>query len=1544
MSSEIVARVGRAVRVRETGPHGVVEAEHVPEGSESADALAARLASAFTLPNWAPDEAREGRLMWRGATEAGDKLDPFERLDLLRGLALLHRAGLAHGALTTSAVRRRRGRVLFVGLAGVRPLDPASEQRDLDALPELLDALSRHAGHRRQERVLIRAVQTRSLALALAVRQLEEHVIDGPTRSTTGSTADGGAVHAERLDAARVGRYALVGLLGRGGMGIVYRAYDPDLQREVAVKCLSRSKQPETRERFLAEARSVARLDHPSLVRVLDVGVHGDQPYFVMELVSGGSLARRLEDGPLGPDEALQIAASVARALAHAHDAGIVHRDVKPSNILIDRQGRAKLSDFGVARDTTNAHRTGTGQVVGTLRYMAPEQAAGHEVGPAADIYALGLVLAECLTRSPPVPGASSRWRENASDSGASRRRRLARLDPVVAKALASKAEHRYASMTEFAEALDQANRDRHPFRTALPWVLTAVGVGALVALLGGAGLILEADRRAQEQAQTGLEDLLAHIDRLAAEGSRADAEAAFGAWEQSQGSKRVRSDGWRALSERRRRWGDPNGSLAAAAGAWSTAATLAERREAITELGGELRRRGAWGALALLAQEVPNEELDPELGRDASLSLRRDPGDDDPATRAVMGLLTETTPTPWRNEARLTSAVVGPRRLWLVQDATLHQISGTTLRAQQQLPLGRDREPTVVPVQHVGDRPDGSPIFANSGTPHLLAWSEGRAVPLGEKPPQPLRSIAVARGRHPRRTYASTWGYGRDVLALEGEPVPHLVSADPAIRALRAFATLLSIDLDGDGIDEIVAGFHGPTQELRVLDGESLELLSRLPYTGAEAIAAWRTGERPMIAWKSSSEQEVHFAEWRDGRLQQHSVVPVGNSCMNLHAADVDGDGRTDLVVTCNEHSELLWHAPSGLAVRRPLAGLPVVAVADLDADGADELIAKGDTGTLVVLGAGATPLPEVPLQILPEPPEGLPHALRPRWSRAQVLFALDLPDRASLDFARLTAGAAPPLASSLVIAEAEHWSRAGSTSRSAELLQDLLDVRPDEERARRALVRLLEQGGWAGRAREVAEQGLERGVRHQKAWWRERVAALPKPERLEVVSGGELPEGWEVVHPTAVRTTERGLVVRGGRRGVALRRLVRWDGRALSLRGVARTDWLDWASQVELRLTPVDHTGESLGVSLSARKGHHTTDRVALTCRTPIGRTHPWQLNTPRSHPADEIEIGFRFDMLDDRATCSAQLDGEPWRGSLPKPRHLVRHEPGVYALELRLGEQSWNGRTGSGHAPYASVVLRDLVVEGVRAVPLVAESRRARALRRLASGDPRLAIDVFDGSDDGFGRLVRAVALHDVGRVDEAVAALEGAVHAGADEGLLGDLLRTRPGVFERGLTDRAPELLHEAWGGTLLGHPLDPAADAVVLEALPDLVAFDPLPERRIEVVRLLCHRARALRRRGRVEEAFAHLERAAELLAGPGSGRDLPTSADPWVQLAVHQVLEDRPVEAMHAVRQAVDKARAPHLRADDLAAMPELEPLRWRSAWREVVESKRLGL
>ncbi len=210
-----------------------------------------------------------------------------------------------------------------------------------------------------------------------------------------------------------IGPYSILGSIGSGGMGEVYRAQDPRLGREVAIKLIRRSlnDEDEALDRLLREATLASSLNHPNIVTIYDTGVVGDDRYVVMELVEGATL-RTLSSQGLAVDRAVNIARQIAEALAVAHVAGIVHRDIKPDNVMVRPDGYVKLLDFGLARQhdlaaAVTVEGTDPGMLIGTVGYMAPEQARGEVAAPEADIFAFGVLLYEMVTGRHPFLKAS---------------------------------------------------------------------------------------------------------------------------------------------------------------------------------------------------------------------------------------------------------------------------------------------------------------------------------------------------------------------------------------------------------------------------------------------------------------------------------------------------------------------------------------------------------------------------------------------------------------------------------------------------------------------------------------------------------------------------------------------------------------------------------------------------------------------------------------------------------------------------------------------------------------------------------------------------------------------------------------------------------------------------------------------------------------------------------------------------------------------------------------------------------------------------------
>jgi tRNA A-37 threonylcarbamoyl transferase component Bud32 len=310
-------------------------------------------------------------------------------------------------------------------------------------------------------------------------------------------------------------RYEVEELVGTGGMSSVFRAHDRLLDRKVALKVLHQqySEDEEYIERFRREARAVAALSHPNIVTVIDRGEHAGRQFIVFEYIDGENLKALIQRrGPAPVTTALELAMQIARGLSFAHQQGLVHRDVKPQNILLNGDGQAKVTDFGIARSLDVQHgMTQTGTVLGTSDYIAPEQAQGQRVDEHTDVYSLGVVLYEMLTNEVPFPGenfVAVAMRHINEEPPSIRDKRpdvSPRLEAAVQRAMAKRPEDRFQTMADFCRELEAdlaeaqgatvvapklPRRSRAPRRQgANPWpivlaLLTLIAIGGVIAYI----------------------------------------------------------------------------------------------------------------------------------------------------------------------------------------------------------------------------------------------------------------------------------------------------------------------------------------------------------------------------------------------------------------------------------------------------------------------------------------------------------------------------------------------------------------------------------------------------------------------------------------------------------------------------------------------------------------------------------------------------------------------------------------------------------------------------------------------------------------------------------------------------------------------------------------------------------------------------------------------------------------------------------------------------------------------------------------------------
>jgi tRNA A-37 threonylcarbamoyl transferase component Bud32 len=290
--------------------------------------------------------------------------------------------------------------------------------------------------------------------------------LGSPRRNVGAQVSNRPATSAQMIGTVLSGRYKLEAKLGSGGMSTVYLARDTTLDRQVAVKVMHRemSEQADQLQRFRQEARAVAKLSHPNVVAVIDAGEDGGHPYIVFEYVEGETLKQRINRvGALDSQEALAYAIEIARGLTVAHARNMVHRDIKPQNVLIDAEGRAKLTDFGISRQLEQDGMTATGRVLGTTDYVAPEQAMGHPVDQRSDVYSLGVVLYETLVGQVPfhadsqVGVAMKHVNEELPDVQQRRPELSAAAAMVVERATAKDPDNRYQEVGDLIGDLSTA-------------------------------------------------------------------------------------------------------------------------------------------------------------------------------------------------------------------------------------------------------------------------------------------------------------------------------------------------------------------------------------------------------------------------------------------------------------------------------------------------------------------------------------------------------------------------------------------------------------------------------------------------------------------------------------------------------------------------------------------------------------------------------------------------------------------------------------------------------------------------------------------------------------------------------------------------------------------------------------------------------------------------------------------------------------------------------------------------------------------------------
>ncbi|MCB9791935.1 MAG: protein kinase [Alphaproteobacteria bacterium] len=684
----------------------------------------------------------------------------------------------------------------------------------------------------------------------------------------------------------KLGRYSLRAELGRGGMGVVFRAWDPQLGRDVALKVLLAPRDDAgPRARLMREARAMAGIRHPGIVPVYDIGEQDGQVFFAMELVEGPTLAEQLKSGPLPPRVAARVVAELAHALHHVHAQGLVHRDVKPGNVLMDGGVRPRLTDFGLVKEleAQGATLTQAEQMLGTPAYMSPEQAAGalDRLGPASDQFSLGATLFEALAgqrlfRAPNHAEVMRRIREvealPLTALGVP-----APLATICARALYKAPEDRYPDLEHLAWALEGYLRGED---TPRPGVLLRARVAlrrhrpalrslALVALTAALSVAaIQLGSRWVERAESSAHEAEAEQRRVAmqaraaellAEGRGAEADAAFEAFVGFPGNAETRALG-QAWADRAQSLGGATDARDAWARAYALAPDRPAERRALVGLAGVLRAEHDWDGLRqVVAALEPEAAPDPALRalqveaaisrRELDRALKRS---QDPAQRSLLEVLAQATPLPGRwAEARLADEDLDGARELQLRGAEDESWRAFPLTLEGLLGPGREGEPRRSSWQGVLESGEAVSVgreglecvLRGQAASPLLRWpcgGGGLGAAVGDLDADGLSEIYYATARFLHRLRRGPEGWRAD-------------SAHAGTNAANSDITgVVVADLDQDGADELaLTASNWGSYDLRVLeaDGEALALSDRAQLGNVWFLAPVRDGAETLLA-----------------------------------------------------------------------------------------------------------------------------------------------------------------------------------------------------------------------------------------------------------------------------------------------------------------------------------------------------------------------------------------------------------------------------------------------------------------------------------------------------------------------------------------------------------------------------------------------------------------------------------------------------------------------------------------------------------------------